>query len=125
MRNPGAGAVDGHQRHQHQVWLDDRVTLGGLHQPEWAGLEWIAGNEAERLCGVDEAGECDDGANCTRLLHGGKRADLRSERMIAPDDRNTREQGSEVLRELLLESGPVRVAQSEHERLARVERRAT
>ena len=54
------------------------MTPRRLHQPERARLERIAGNEAEGLGGVGEAGESDDRSDRARFLHCGKRADLGS-----------------------------------------------
>src|SRR4029079_11757082 len=75
----GSVAVDRDQWDEHQVWLHLGVAPCGLHDSERAGLERVAGNEAERLGGVGEAGESGDRADRARFLHRGQRADLRAE----------------------------------------------
>ena len=56
----GAAAVDGDQRDQDEVRLDRGSGQLGLQNSECAASKRVAGEEAERFCGIGEGGEGDD-----------------------------------------------------------------
>src|SRR5207248_10585918 len=89
--------VDGNQGDQHEVGLDQRMTLRRLHHAERAGLQRVAGEEAERFSGIGEAGIADDCADRARFLHRWQRTDLAPERAIAANDGNPGELRCEPL----------------------------
>src|SRR5690349_8306738 len=118
-----AAMVDGDERHENQVRLDDRSPSLGLHDPKRAGLQGIAGAELERLGGVVERRIGHDSAHRARFFGRGMRADLRAKRSIAADHCRIGAKRSEMMGEALFEKEALSVAQRPDISLAGFERR--